>query len=258
MSFNIRYGTADDGPNHWNLRRDLVVETIRRFDPDLFGTQETLGFQAAYLRDELRDYAYFGRSRQEEAEEGEQCGIFYRQSRFTWLAGGYFWLSETPETPASLSWDSSLPRMATWVLLHDRQSPQRPLLMVNTHFDHRGPQARLESARVIRRRINRLREIADDPQVVVTGDFNCAESSPPYAAFLDDQSQLFDSYRQLHPAPNDEEATFNSWRGNTRGGRIDWILASPSLRVSEVGIDRWASEGRYPSDHYPVTAVFTR
>ena len=46
MSFNIRYGTAKDGDNVWGNRRDLVVDTIRAFDPDLLGTQETLPFQS--------------------------------------------------------------------------------------------------------------------------------------------------------------------------------------------------------------------
>ena len=51
MSFNIRYGTASDGDNHWKHRHGLVTETVRRFDPDLLGTQEVMKFQAEYLAD---------------------------------------------------------------------------------------------------------------------------------------------------------------------------------------------------------------
>ena len=46
MTFNIRYGTARDGPDHWDRRRELLVDTIKKFDPDLLGTQETLLEQA--------------------------------------------------------------------------------------------------------------------------------------------------------------------------------------------------------------------
>src|SRR3712207_6150887 len=45
MSFNVRYGDADDGNDAWKFRRDLVARTIRRFDPDLLGVQEALNLQ---------------------------------------------------------------------------------------------------------------------------------------------------------------------------------------------------------------------
>ena len=37
MSFNIRYGTANDGANSWPFRRDLVFGVIRADRPDLLG-----------------------------------------------------------------------------------------------------------------------------------------------------------------------------------------------------------------------------
>lgn len=254
MSFNIRYGTANDGDNRWENRKELVVRTVQQFDPDVMGTQETLALQADYLKQHLKHYQYFGRSRMK--TPNEQCGIFYKGDRFTWLAGGHFWLSETPEVPESKDWDSSLPRMASWVLLRDKASPgARPLLFVNTHFDHRGRQAREASARIIRRRIDALRGIATDPHIVVTGDFNTGEASGPYKAFLDDNAHLYDTFRAKHPTPGDNEGTFNGFRGRAAGARIDWILASPSLETRQAAIDRYAEDGRYPSDHFPVSAV---
>jgi hypothetical protein len=50
MSYNIRYGTAQDGDNHWDKRKEFLVETIQAFNPDLLGTQETLGFQRDYRK----------------------------------------------------------------------------------------------------------------------------------------------------------------------------------------------------------------
>ena len=40
MSFNLRYGTANDGDNRWPNRKELVAKTIKRFDPDLLGMQD--------------------------------------------------------------------------------------------------------------------------------------------------------------------------------------------------------------------------
>ena len=47
MSFNIRLGVANDGPNHWDKRKELVVQTIRKYSPDLLGLQEVWPMQEA-------------------------------------------------------------------------------------------------------------------------------------------------------------------------------------------------------------------
>ena len=254
MSFNIRYGAANDGDNHWKKRNWLVAETIRNFDPDLLGLQECLKFQGEFLERELNGYTYFGRSRMK--TPNEHCGILFRTERYTQLAGGHFWLSEEPDVPESKSWDSSLPRMATWVLLADREHvSSKPILFVNTHFDHRGRVAREESAKLIRQKIDTLTTIANEPAVVVTGDFNTPEGSPPYVAFLQDNDTLRDVYRSQYEERGTNEGTFNGFRGRSGGGRIDWILASPDFGLVDAQIDRTNENGRYPSDHFPVTAV---
>jgi endonuclease/exonuclease/phosphatase family metal-dependent hydrolase len=256
MSFNIRYGSADDGPNRWDQRKPVVLQAIERFNPDLLGTQETLDFQADYLRQQLPEYACVGRTRQRDGPEGEQCALFFRRTRFEQLAAGHFWLSETPDVPGSKSWDSSLPRMATWVLLEDRRAGSRPVCFFNTHFDHRGAQAREESARLIVRRIEALSRAFHDPWVVLTGDFNTTEELAPYQVFAPGtEGRLVDTYRAVYPERAPGEATFGGWRGIERGARIDWILVDPRFQVQAASIDRTSEKGRYPSDHYPVTAV---
>lgn len=63
MSFNLWYGLADDGANHWRHRKALVVETVKQFDPDVLGTQELMGLQAEYFEQNLPEYAGHGTSR---------------------------------------------------------------------------------------------------------------------------------------------------------------------------------------------------
>lgn len=61
MTFNIRYGTADDGANHWDNRKHLVLERIRACDPDLLGLQECRDdSQAEFIRENLPDYEFYG------------------------------------------------------------------------------------------------------------------------------------------------------------------------------------------------------
>jgi endonuclease/exonuclease/phosphatase family metal-dependent hydrolase len=261
VSFNIRYGTAADGENHWDKRRDYVVDAIREMNPDLLGTQETLGFQRDYLAEKLGEYDYLGVGRDDGKDKGEMMALYYRRSRFEKLDGGHFWLSETPGEVGSKSWDSSLPRMVTWVKLRDKaHAAAPPILFMNTHFDHKGQIARLESAKLIR---NKVTEMGKDCHVVVTGDFNAAEKSPPYAALFSEadgaSSPLVDTYRQVHPQQQTNEGTFSNFKASEIDGpRIDWIAVSRTWQIQSSEIVRTARDGRTPSDHFPVKAVLKR
>lgn len=258
MTFNIRYGTANDGENHWEKRKDFLIETIKTFGPDLLGTQETLGFQRDYLAEKLKQYDVLGVGRDDGREGGEMMALYFKRNRFEKLDGGHFWLSETPDQVGSKSWDTSLPRMVTWVKLRDRRlSGSRPIVFLNTHFDHRGRQARLESARLIRRRVI---ELASHGPIVVTGDFNTGEGSEPYLALFEpdtnNKSPLVDAYRIVHPKRETNEGTFSNFTAGTNDGpRIDWIAVSREWSVISSTVDRTQRDGRLPSDHFPVTAV---
>ncbi len=257
MSFNIRYGTANDGENHWNKRKEFLVETITNFDPDLLGTQETLAFQRDYLAEKLSGYEVFAAGRDDGKDKGEMAALYYRTSRFEKLEGGHFWLSETPEKVGSLGWDAALPRIVTWVKLRDRIAGGPPILFLNTHFDHRGTKARQQSAQLIRAKLG---ELGAGCRLVVTGDFNAGEGSGPYqalfAAVREQPSPLVDTFRVRYPQRGKNEGTFTAFQASkTSGARIDWIACSRDWEVRLANIDRTAREGRTPSDHFAVTAV---
>ncbi len=254
MTFNIRYGTANDGDNAWDKRKAFVVDVIRDFDPDLLGTQEVLAVQADYLEEQLPDYTLVGVGRDDGKRQGEFSAALYKKSRFTKLDSGTFWLSETPDVPGSKSWDSSLPRIVTWVRLRDKDAGGRECLWLNTHWDHRGRQARVESGRIIRRWIDRH---AGGAPVILTGDLNVNDDHEGFAALVDADAtpQLLDVYRQANEKPQPDEATSHGFGGRTRGRRIDFVLGTAELPVTEADIVRASRMGLYPSDHYPVTAV---
>ena len=251
MSFNIRFGSARDGDNHWNKRKELVAKTIESYNPDLLGLQETLPFQAEFLKQQLEGYKYVGWSRDKDPN-GEQCGIMFRKERFKPVKSGQFWLSETPEKKASKSWDSSLPRVATWVVLKDRQNQGNEFLFLNTHFDHRGRKARMESAKLIKKW---LQKNHPKSKFVITGDFNCAASSKPYNELVSGaEPEIKDSFAMMKKGTADI-GTFNGFRGAKSGARIDWILGDGSIHIIKASIDHSNDGGRYPSDHFPVNAT---
>lgn len=251
MTFNLRYGLAQDGENAWPKRRELLLETIRQHDPDVIGVQECLLFQAEYIEEELRGYRWVGVGR-EESGGGEMAAIFYRQKELMPVSSGNFWLSETPEVPGSKSWDSSLPRICTWAKFYHPASKEW-FHVYNNHFDHVGQQAREESAKLVAKRV---RELPEDAKVIVTGDFNAiAEESAPFKTFI--EQGLFDSWLSA-PARKGPVTTWSAFKSPDYESkqRIDWILFRGPLTCLTAETVTYNQEGRYPSDHYPVVATF--
>lgn len=259
MSFNIRYGTASDGTNSWPERRALLIDTIKTFAPDLLGTQEVLASQAAFLREQLPAYAFHGVGRDDGEAKGEFVPIMYRRDRFEEVDAGHFWLSETPDVPGSKNWDAALTRMLSWVVLQDKQGASGPFVFANTHFDHIGARAREASARLLRERAT---TVPPDYPIILCGDFNTGEGSPPYQVLTAknpaDGISFLDSFRVIHPQRTTNEASFNGWKTTRAGDRIDWILHTPQFITLDARINYTQSDGRYPSDHYPVEAVLRR
>lgn len=258
MSFNIRYGTAKDGENHWDKRKDFVVDTIRDSSPDILGTQENLSFQAEFLAGKLPEYERYGKGR-DQFGRGERCELYWKTNRFEKISTGSFMLSETPDKHGSKSWDAALPRIASWVILKHRRdsSPAdnsstnhlAEIFVVNTHFDHRGAKAREQSAKLLRERATVL---AGERPIVMMGDLNFGPRSAGYNVLV--QEPWRDTYRSAHPKEEKGEGTFSAFRGVRDRQRIDYIFVR-GLKVEAATIDRRERDGRNPSDHFPVTAT---
>jgi hypothetical protein len=104
MSFNIRYGTAKDGENHWTARREMVFEVIREQDADLVGLQEAVASQIDEIVAAVPAYAVIGVGRDDAAREGEFSAILFRKDRLHAVQG----------------WFETLLRYGVWELGLDR------------------------------------------------------------------------------------------------------------------------------------------
>ncbi len=128
--------------------------------------------------------------------------------------------------------------------------------LCDPHFDHRGPQARLEAARLIRAFVTKK---AGDLPVIITGDFNAAPGSGPHKALLDPMSgsiQLTDTYAVApRDAPEADQGTAHGFKDKPVTNRIDWILCTDHFSVESAAIDRHRVGPLFPSDHYAVNAV---
>ena len=247
MTFNVRYPAKGDGVNVWEARRDLLVETVRAHHPDLMGTQELFQLQGDYIVSKLPDYAWFGRSRRGDHTD-EHMGVFYRKDRLELVDSGDFWLSETPETVGSMSWGVTLPRMVTWGDFKDKQTGQTFRYM-NTHFAHRreDEEARTNSARVI---VDRLKALPEGRTVILTGDFNTGMDSEAHRQLA---TVLTDPWSAEAKGP---AGTFHGFRGTPGRARIDWIMFRGALIPKSMETITDHQGEVYPSDHFPVLAVF--
>ena len=140
MSYNIRYGTADDGTNSWQYRYGASAMMLDDLRPDVVGLQEALYEQVDYLATVLdKTYKAVGVGRDDGKKGGEMMALLYNFKTTKLLKWGTFWLSETPDKP-SRGWDGACNRCATWAILKDKATG-RKYFMVNTHIDHVGEES---------------------------------------------------------------------------------------------------------------------
>src|SRR5687767_2573217 len=253
MSFNIRYGTAKDGDNHWPARREMLFDVIRERDADLIGLQEALAFQIDEIEAAVPGYAVVGVGRDDAGRAGEFSAILFKKGRFRVADAGTFWFSDTPEVPASKSWGNNITRICTWARFIDRDG--RGFYHFNLHLDHESQPSRERSTALLRQRID-ARAFAGDP-VIVTGDFNVGERNPALSTLVakTDAPPFVDTYRVVH-ADETVVGTFTGFKtGNTNGEKIDYVLVQPGAEVITAEIIRTSRNDRYPSDHFPVSAV---
>ncbi len=263
MSFNIRYGSARDGSNHWNLRKDMVFSVLEDQQPDVVGLQEALGFQINQITDAVPGYSSIGVGREDGKTKGEYTALLYRSDRFTVQDSSTFWLSETPNVVASMSWNTACTRICTWALLKDKIS-ERTFYVYNLHLDHVSQEAREKGVKLVLERIAQRKTLAP---AFVTGDFNAGEKNraitqikePTFEVKPDTTTtpktvHLIDTFRVVHPDAK-PVGTFNSWKGTTTGAKIDYVFAMDHLNILSADILRMHRNDRYPSDHFPVIAT---
>lgn len=253
MTFNIRLDLASDGANAWARRKAMVFALIRHEAPDLLGMQEVLSHQKRDLEAALPGYSMIGVGREDGKEAGEFVPLAWRRDRFDLMQSGTFWLSPTPRIPGQ-AWDAALPRIASWALLRDAESG-RFLRVLNTHFDHVGVVAKVNSAALIGRWA--ADGAAAEIPVIVMGDFNFSPSSEAYRQLTNGvSSSLVDSRADSITPPYGPRGTFTGFNIESFAAEpIDHIFISRDFVVVSHSTITQHWGGRLPSDHYPVMAI---
>ena len=255
LSCNIRFPQPEDeeAGDGWEARRQLCGDVIVDQHADVVCLQEARGFQVDELKRRLPDFDVTGMS-QPSRQLVQNNAIMYSRERFELLSSGGFWFSERPHVAGSKGWDTASPRHANWARLRDRQSGVE-FIVWNTHFDHKGQQAREEQARMTVEAAAAFDPIGI-PQIL-TGDMNANVKNHAIATLL--EGGWADTYAAIHGL-GEPGYTFHGFRGKERqlkgrGSKIDWIFIRGDVETLATEIIRDGRDGRYPSDHYFISVT---
>ena len=246
-SFNVRNDNPGDVGNLWSQRKQVVANLLRFHQFDVFGTQEGKKNQIDDLIQLLPEYTQYGRGRDDGRSAGEHSSIFYKKDKFKLLDKGDFWLSEKPDQPG-LGWDATCcNRICSWVYLQDVKSGKK-FYFFNAHYDHEGKVARLESSKLV---LKKIKEIAGNQPVIFTGDLNGNHQSEWYLG-LKAGGLLADTYDQVkYPYVNN--SSFNGWGKQLDGNDIiDHVFVSAHFHAKRWGLLTDTYRGKFVSDHFPV------
>lgn len=260
MSYNLKFASPTYEPS-WEIRRDMQVDMIKKYDPDIIGTQEGLKEQVDYLAEKLPEYVCIGEGRQG-GDDDEHMAIFYKRDKFRLREMQSFALSATPEIIGS--GPDVNPRMVTWARFglidipaegKDGKYTQdyrghwentQEFYLFNTHYfnGRKDSLARLNASKLIKERItdlNRFGEWTTERPIFLMGDFNCRPGSEPYKALVgDENSNNANLLKDTGASPKE----------------IDWILYKGGVSVLNYEEVDYNKKGVYPSDHKPIYVEF--
>lgn len=246
VSSNIRFDNPADGANSWPHRRSLLTSTLLAHNPDIIATQEGRYDQLKEFEKLLGDYQIIDQHRSW-IKERMYPTIFVRKNIFEILKSEDLWLSETPDLAGSLSFGSAFPRLMTWMKVQPKNSKLN-FLVVNTHLDHIKKETRAEQMKVLLQEIKRIKEPTSN--LILMGDFNDSPDSEIRTILQNEIPDLKDTWKCFHSHEETSHHTFNGLCPD--GSRIDWILVQENLGIESCEMDKSQSEGRYPSDHFPI------
>ena len=271
--FNIRYDNEKDTEqgDGWEVRCPVVCDILKVESFDIFGSQEVLHNQLEDILAALPEYGYVGVGRNDGKTEGEYAAIFYKMDRIKCLSSGHFWLSETPEIVGSKGWDAKYPRICTWGQFKDRRTGKK-FWMFNLHMDHRGVEARKQSAMLV---MERIKTMCGNQPYILLGDFNVDQFNPIYPMMM--ESGMFVDCHDAAAVRFAPTGSMNYFKPDFKtDSRIDHVLVSDDFDVLDYTLltySYWSEEEptaealsdiksgkegvvlhrqRLPSDHYPV------
>lgn len=251
---NLRGALIEDGEDSWEKRGPVCLETLHKLSADIYCFQEMQLPNRDAIEAAFPDYRFFaalGRPR----GGHPMNGMMYRKDRFREEGAGTYALSAHPHLIGSTDWDHDCPRLANYLILRELATG-KVFRIVSTHLDHISQPAREKGMAMI---IEEGATYPEEMPQILTGDMNCAVDNPALQQLL--HAGWLDTFREA-TGESEPGFTYHAFKGpEYRGrltGKIDFIFVRGAWKIDAAGIDRErGSSGRFPSDHYFVTADLT-
>lgn len=252
-TFNLRYNNPGDNENAWPNRKGIAADFITKQGLDIFGIQEGLHGQLMDIKSMTSDYEIIGVGRTDGKEKGEYTAIFYNKTKFKPISSNTFWLNSDTAAVGIKGWDAAIERIVTWALMEEIETGKR-FYFFNTHFDHRGNEAREKSAELL---ISKVKEKGTQYPVIVTGDFNSRPESIAYTTLTKSAGTPLIDSRSIAQKISGPTWTAHSFGKTPMEQRpiIDYVFVSNQIIVTNYESCFEDHNGVYLSDHNPVVVT---
>ena len=248
-TWNLRYFNNQDAKdgNGWFKRLKPVADLIQFNDLDVIGLQEMNEVDSVpmteMLLEKLHGYAAVTCA---DSLCKDYNPILYKKETVHLMDIGIFWYGPDP-TKAERAWDAMYRRFCTWAKF---EKNGYSFFVFNIHWDHKGPQARHESAAMT---VKQVKQIAGDNPVFFAGDFNCRRKYDCYYLLNDD---FWNDARYNTDFLYIQDSTFNRFNEGIGTKDLDHIFVTKDIHVSRYGVLRGTyfdgEKWRNSSDHNPV------
>ena len=277
MTFNLRYDTKSHECLALNVRGPHLLEIIKKYTPDSISFNDATHDWMNYLRPEMAKIGYssvgvgrdWGKTGSDLSGNGnEHTPIFYLTEKYELLESHTFWLSDSPESKGSSSWDPACKRICTYAVLKNKETGSI-YAHFGTHLDHQSEEARQNGLIVIESYIRTVLEKYGEIGIVLSGDFNTSNTSTTYkmtTSFMDDsyaiakKKLVIGATTNGYTNPAEWETTYagtNTPTVNTQKSPIDYIFlgkntSSVSLYTILNDLFTFTYNGKTWTDH-PVS-----
>lgn len=270
LSYNIRVDSKVDREkgHSWDKRKYMIKRIIDYYNPDIIGLQEVSN---SYLPDIKRLFPNYHLIAHGINKTEQDAILLVNTRRCIIKQSSYFWLAEDPYDADSSTWDARVRRIVVYADIIDRKT-QKQCFVFCTHFDSKGTQAKLKSARLL---AHEQKLIAKNNPVILLGDFNLfpkAQAQTIYKRLMNNGLQDVRDLSDHHYGPD------GSWIGwsydpqavlpGAVGTRIDQIFVRSAQVLKEGTLNIKVNARKtiiplshkaflklpYPSDHLPVIA----
>lgn len=248
MTFNLRCDFILDINNRWSNRKDMVINIIKKYKPDIIGVQELTNVMHRELVDALEDYYVVGTPRSKKIFV-ERNDIFIARD-FHVEEYKTFWLSNTPQKISSSRWYSVFPRICTAAVIRDNNGNKYRIC--NSHLDFLFTKSRVYEVRKILSFIENEEDKEKLPTILM-GDFNASPNSK-----VIEEIRKYNYNNKKFVAVQDykkeiyNHTTMSRFKGRSKGIHIDYIFVTDNLSIKSTEILTYNENGKYPSDHYPL------